>query len=146
MLTYTQFLAEVLTTPLPFQWMTRTSEMWVAMFTTPSRQQYLVRFYHFPDDGVDKWHLVFIATDYELQRKGKQFDILGTGDAFAVFATVLTITKAFLQTARPLSVEFSAEEPSRIKLYDRFISFIRGRIPNYQGKITAQGEYLLIRQ
>lgn len=47
--------------------------------------------------------------------------ITDTGDQYIVFSTVLAVVQDYITTNNPDSFRFSAEEPSRIKLYDRII-------------------------
>lgn len=54
-----------------------------------------------------------------------KMDITNTGDAFAIFATVKTIISEYLQHHKPPMVAFSAEEPSRVKLYARFAQMFK---------------------
>lgn len=156
MFTFTEFLheallTELLSSPLPYRWSAREQNIWLANFTTPGGQSYQVRFrrYDDPDDGMDPtvWHLVFSNTDPAVHSQWKQFDILGTGDSIAVFATVLAVLRDFAQRVRPEHMKFTAEEPSRIKLYDRFVRMVQqGAVPGYTATKHGRGEYLITRR
>lgn len=58
--------------------------------------------------------------------------IVGSGNAFAVFATLLDIIETFLHERQPDKLYFTARasEPSRIKLYDRLSRLID--VPGYR--------------
>lgn len=65
-------------------------------------------------------------------------DITHTGHAFTIFATVIAIMKAFIAKQQPAIINFSAYEPSRQRLYDRFIKNVSSAISGYRGvKITT---------
>ena len=50
------------------------------------------------------------------------FGITGKGDAFRVFATILSFMRKLIATRKDIkAMMFSAKEPSRRKLYDRFL-------------------------
>ena len=56
-------------------------------------------------------------------------DIIGNGKQFPVFATVVTIIKEFIAQHQPDLIMFTADEPSRRKLYRRLLSTIS--VPGY---------------
>ena len=157
MLTFTGFvtehyLTELLTSPLPYRWVSRVEgELWQADFKTPGGQAYNVRFQLFPDeqepDAATTWGFVFKNAAPNMAPL-KQFDILGTGESIPIFATVIAILREFIQRARPVRIAFTAEEPSRIKLYDRFIRMIQQQqaLPNYTAKNVGRGEYVIMRR
>jgi len=56
-------------------------------------------------------------------------DITGTGNAYEVFATVKEIIDWYVNSNPNIDyLHFEASEPSRIKLYDRFVSAYPGRV------------------
>jgi hypothetical protein len=62
--------------------------------------------------------------DFYLKLNKNQYDsgITNTGDAFAIFSTVLAIINEFVKKTRPFTgLEFTASEPSRQKLYQHLI-------------------------
>ena len=65
-------------------------------------------------------------------------DVTHTGHAFTIFATVIAIMKAFIAKQHPTIIYFSASEPSRMKLYDRFVKNVSSAVPGYRGyKLTT---------
>lgn len=157
MLTFTGFVAEhylteLLTSPLPYRWVSQEAELWRAEFKTPAGQTYNVRFQIFPDDpeldAAQTWKFVFTNMNPSVWSQWKQFDILGTGESIPIFATVAAILRDFTQRVHPVYIEFSAEEPSRVKLYDRFIRMIQQQnlLPNYTARNDGHGDYRIIRR
>ena len=57
-----------------------------------------------------------------------EFGVTGGGDAAAIFATVHSAIKDYISTHKPDFITFSADEPSRKKLYSRMVT----RMPGYQ--------------
>ena len=56
-------------------------------------------------------------------------DVTGTGHAYEVFATVKAIIDWYVKSNPSLDyLHFEADEESRIKLYDRFVSNYPGRV------------------
>lgn len=77
-----------------------------------------------------------IAVEFIGRRPGQAFGsttILGTGNQFVVFSTVITAIKEVISKTNPKWVMFSAEEQSRIKLYLRM------------AKALSKGEPLIYR-
>ena len=67
-----------------------------------------------------RWHITF-----EIRGTGgKPHDISKTGNEFKVFATVAEILNEYLKKVKPDNFWFTAKEPSRAKLYDRFAKLI----------------------
>lgn len=67
-------------------------------------------------------------------------DITGTGDAFAVFATVVGIIKEFCNKHSWKSLYFTAAEPNRQQLYVSLVRrFAKQGYPN-----TRDGKYFII--
>jgi hypothetical protein len=48
--------------------------------------------------------------------------IIGTRNEYKVFSTIINIMREMLQTRYVTQLEFSAAEPSRVKLYKRLVS------------------------
>ena len=65
----------------------------------------------------------------------------GTGAEIAILSTVVAILKTFFQIARPNMVYYRAKEPSRARLYSRFIQRVASLIPGYVGKEVRPKEY-----
>lgn len=152
MQTFSEFieLNEVFNKVLPYKWTQRSNDFHKASFTAPNGKQYLVALKYFEpfknyngEDYEGYWNLNFRIEDDRLMRLDKEFDILGTGDQFVVFATVIAVLKDFVSRVRPTRIEFSASEPSRIKLYNRFIALVGRSLIGYKGTQLDQGEYLI---
>lgn len=92
--------------------------------------------------------------DMEFHRGGSQ-DITGEGDAFRIFATMISAVKQFVKMERPRTVSFTAtKEPeqgnsqSRAKLYDRMVDKFAASM-GYKALITDGGtevEFELVRK
>jgi len=72
----------------------------------------------------------------------KTHGILGTGNQGLVFSTVITGIKEFIKSKKPEYITFSAEEPSRIKLYRRMSKTI-GRAIGMKLVYDNSGEFIL---
>jgi hypothetical protein len=61
-------------------------------------------------------------------------NLTGTGDSRKVFGTVVKIVKDYIDTYKPKTLYFTAEnsEPSRIKLYNTLISQVSKELPDYK--------------
>jgi hypothetical protein len=69
---------------------------------------------------MERWQITF-----EIRGAGgKPHDISKTGNEFKVFATVAEILNEYLKKVEPEIFWFTAKEPSRAKLYDRFAKLI----------------------
>ncbi len=87
----------------------------------------------------------FQAEFYKTNDKGMpwMYKPTGDGNAFVIFATVGAILREFLAKRKPLYVWFTADEPSRVRLYDALIR--RMNVSGYVGEATATGKYTLRR-
>ena len=90
-----------------------------AMFKTADGRPGIVTF----TPTYDEYSLVDV--EFSVQ---DEFGVTGGGDAAAIFATVYSAIKDYIASRKPDFITFSAEEPSRQKLYSRMIT----RIPGYQ--------------
>ena len=127
MLTFKQYLNEVLNKP--YEWkLVRTSMRNIEYrFTTDSGIEYIVglgRLGENPTLTSTDWDLYFSISDTSLKKLDKDdsdmFKISGTGDQFRIFATVQDIVKDFIIKHAPDLIAFSAAEPSRRRLYSTF--------------------------
>lgn len=66
-------------------------------------------------------------------KKGLVITATNTGNEFAVFSTVMAILAKEIQNGVS-NVMFTASlgEPSRVKLYDRFMSLVQKRLPGWR--------------
>lgn len=74
-------------------------------------------------DADSVWEVGFELVD-EKSRNGGKFEITGTGDAFKVFSVVKQCVERFLSkytTVDKLYFVADNDEPSRVRLYKRFI-------------------------
>ena len=67
------------------------------------------------------------------------YHISGRGNAAKVFSTVIDITDSFIRKSGANTIVFSAQEPSRKKLY---LSLIRRLLPNW--KLTKSGDLFTV--
>lgn len=72
-----------------------------------------------------------------------QYKPTGEGNALPIFATVGAIVRDFLVRRKPQYVWFVADEPSRVRLYNRLIQKLV--VPGYDAEVTADGKYTLRR-
>ena len=131
MLTFKQYLNEVLNTP--YEWkldakkpgpdgenIDHDGEQY--KFTTDSGLKYEVDMVNH-GQGLG-WELSFNIDVNYLRTLGKRsydmFKLSGTGDQFRVFATVQDILKDFITRKKPNMIKFDASEPSRRSLYSLF--------------------------
>lgn len=87
----------------------------------------------------------FQAGFYQRQWKDApwKYKPTGEGNAMAIFATVSAIVKDFLTSRKPQYVWFVADEPTRVRLYNKLIR--RMVVPGYEAEINAEGIYMLRR-
>ena len=85
------------------------------------------------------WHISFKAKGDEFSN---EYGVLGTGNASHVFSTVLDIMRDFLKVYKGNvnTLKFSADEPSRVKLYSRMIDRL---LPNSDVEKTAGGSFVV---
>lgn len=129
MLTFKQYLNEVLNNPYEWKLVRTTIHNIEYRFTTDSGIVYVVGLGRLGEDRTltsKDWDLYFIISENSMKELGKDdnnmFKISGTGDQFRVFATVQDIVKDFIIKHAPDLIAFSAAEPSRRRLYSTFTS------------------------
>lgn len=73
---------------------------------------------------------------------GEEDDITGTGNAIAVFSTVIDIIQETVKSHNIQNLYFTAHEPSRIKLYDRMAKHFESKGWRYlnNSEINARGD------
>lgn len=150
--TYREILEKIFKSPLPYN-ISIQSDSVIAKWEVPATDktpavQYRfeaekaegsLQFFQMADFDVGKsWDIGFEASS--LRRNS--FGITGTGSAFRIFATVLEIMKEFISSKNPKMFHFSAEESSRVKLYDKFAKQIK-KLANYHFT-KFQGNYLIL--
>ena len=72
------------------------------------------------DGYEDIWEVAFALNDSD----GYSHEITGAGSANIVFATVLRGLREWLKVVEPTSFSFSADGPSRVKLYKRMLDLL----------------------
>lgn len=117
---------------------------YVATFVTANNVEYEAMIdmlgptnFHFPADvlkqGLDAAgepiEVIFNIKDvYGHPRTG----IEHTGDARRVFATVIDVVRKYAIMHKPVEIHFFAKEPSRVRLYDAFITRLDRELPEYK--------------
>jgi len=127
MLTFKQYLNEVLNNPYEWKLVRTTIHNIEYRFTTDSGIVYVVGLGRLGEATrltSKDWDLYFSISENNMKELGKDdsdtFKISGTGDQFRVFATVQDIVKDFIIKHDPDLIAFSAAEPSRRRLYSTF--------------------------
>lgn len=110
-------LFEIMNKPLEWEWTIQHSDNQSAEFIV-GEMTYTV-FFKLSEarEMGEYWHVSFSVTGGEF--RANRADITGSGNAFAVFSTVLNILQDFIQNENPNQLILSAKEKSRRKLYDR---------------------------
>jgi hypothetical protein len=87
----------------------------------------------------------FEVSFYRKSDKGApwQYQPTGEGNAFSIFATVSAVVKEFLVKRKPSFVWFVADEPTRVRLYDKLLQKLV--VPGYEAEVTDDGKYTLRR-
>ena len=110
-------------------------------FQTDDGGDYLVDFNYFSQIGGNipfekilmkhnldtKSYEGYIIAFYKVEDDRDNIYLTGSGNAQRVLATVLVIIKDFIKREEPQFLTFSAEERSRIKLYDRMIKVLSSK-------------------
>ena len=117
-------LLEVLNKPAEWKWFKTSSREWKALFTIDDNKYV----FQAETSDMERWQITF-----EIRGAGgKPHDISKTGNEFKVFATVAEILNEYLKKVKPDVFWFTAKEPSRAKLYDRFAKLIVRKHPKYK--------------
>jgi SAM-dependent methyltransferase len=112
--------------------------------------------YHFETDKGLKYDVVILSSprnpatitvsfhllryEPEWGRYARSMDITHSGDARRVFATVIDIVKKYADARTPERIVFTAEEPSRVRLYDAFLKRVDREMPDYQAVPDLPGK------
>jgi len=112
-------------TAFPLEWSTEARPMsdgykprrvTLAQYIDEEGKALTINFYPYANNNI-----VDIMFDY-----GGSVKITGTGNAVKIFATVLSAINKYIRVNQPYMISFSANEPSRIKLYQRLINRLSG--------------------
>lgn len=121
---------ESLTQPLDYLPLIKKAGLYETVFKLSDGDRILIIFDNtYDEDFVDNLNLS--KKEKELINKEKKVweiifdrngsvDITNKGQAFKILATVVKITKDFINKEKPKYLIFSAKEQSRVRLYDRF--------------------------
>ena len=117
-------LTEILNKPAEWKWFKTSSRQWKALFTIDDNKYV----FQAETSDMERWQITF-----EIRGAGgKPHDISKTGNEFKVFATVAEILNEYLKKVKPDNFWFTAKEPSRAKLYDRFAKLIVRKHSKYK--------------
>ena len=117
-------LIEILNKPAEWKWFLKAPREWKALFTIDDNKYV----FKAETSDMERWQITF-----EIRGAGgKPHDISKTGNEFKVFATVAEILNEYLKKVKPEIFWFTAKEPSRAKLYDRFAKLIVRKHPKYK--------------
>ena len=117
-------LTEILNKPAEWKWFKTSSRQWKALFTIDDNKYV----FKAETSDMERWQITF-----EIRGAGgKPHDISKTGNEFKVFATVAEILNEYLKKVEPEIFWFTAKEPSRAKLYDRFAKLIVRKHSKYK--------------
>lgn len=107
-------LKEVLNSTVDFTVVKSTNDLFKVIFSVHGKKYTFSASLEQFDDGQDFWDVSF---SLGTEKTGSTFGISKTGNEFEVFATVKDILKEFISRYDPQYIKFTADEPSRIKLY-----------------------------
>ena len=117
-------LTEILNKPAKWKWFKTNWREWIALFIIEDNKYV----FKAETDDMERYQITF-----EIRGTGgKPHDISKTGSEFKVFATVAEILNEYLKKVKPSVFWFTAKEPSRAKLYDRFAKLIVRKHPKYK--------------
>ena len=127
-------LNEIFDKALPWEWDKNPSDTNMVAFFQVDDAEYNVEF----DSSMEgQWGFDFGRSE---SNNSPVSEITGTGNQYAVFATVVDIVKEFISQNDPNHIVFSADrnEPSRIKLYNRMLKMFPK--DKYDVKITNEAD------
>jgi len=123
--------------PAPIKWVSKSARKWVGEFVIDDIPYRL--FFSAGQSMIKKMQKQAAATwelSFSVNTKGKippslknkigdrgagGFGVLGTGNQGKVFSTVMKAMKDLIAKEKPAVIQFSAEEHSRMKLYQRMV-------------------------
>ena len=134
MLSFKQYLGEVLDTPYKWKLSTDESRVKIYKFTAENKIEYEVIFLRHMGNIVSDWEVSFDVTESTFRVLGKSaetdaFTLTGTRDQFKVFATVQDIIAHFITDFTPDIIDFMAAEKNSRKLYERFTANFEKKYP-----------------
>ena len=147
MKTFRQILLESLKSPFDYKIKTSNQSIFSAEWEVPGTDDkpfaidYVFKATNELKHFGYSWGIVFQATD---DVAGSGFGIIGAGEAFRVFATVAAILKDFIKAKKPEAFHFTADEKSRIKLYNKLTKKITSSSPYELTKIKATDNLIYV--
>ena len=150
-------LQEVMGKPAKWSWESKGGSNWVADFIS-NHIVYTVSMDHI---GNDAWHVTFVVNQRKTDpmslkhtQLGKStkfgkvgvFDIIGSGNALEVLATVNQVVTDFIKKNKPTTIEFTAEEPSRQKLYKRLTIKLARPLGYEIKKMSRDGIFRMVKK
>jgi|TARA_R110000824_G_scaffold364808_3_gene553288 hypothetical protein len=140
------FLSEVFDSkPVPIKWKTKSKNKWIGDFNIVDVPYRL--FFTSEQPKTGSWELSFNIDKKsklppELKKKIKKradlFGIIGTGNAQKVFSTVMFAMRELIKKEKPKTIQFTAEEVSRMKLYKKMVTRFA---PSLGYKPVMTGDY-----
>lgn len=132
-------LNELFTTGIgPWQWVTRSKLRANASFTVMGKRYIFGATTSNYDN--ESWEIIFIASGQGTDSVG----ITGVGNAASVMATVVDILRDFVTTTPDVSeLTFSAEEPSRRRLYLRMVQRL---LPAWELTNSSSGKFFTLKR
>lgn len=135
-----KMLSESLTSPIPYEWERVTPKNATASFNVDDKK-YIVSFSLSENVSTRLRGNIISDVDFVMKDDNGSYytDITGTGNSFKIFSTVIQIIKEFISKNNVDILTFSAEEPSRKKLYLRLANhFARGNVKQMQLEMTGE--------
>ena len=130
-------LFEVLDRTIQYKWLTQGRELSMAEFEVGGK---IIRVeFHFMQQGQPEEYdpsapkstidisfntrPIRGASEYYDEDEEPDYKITGGGSEYEIFATVMRIVFEYVKKNKPNAISFTADddEPSRVKLYDRFV-------------------------
>lgn len=105
---------EILDNPVDWEYTTQSDTQVIAEFTIDDHEYGI-----FISDYSKQQK--FYSISFTINNTSNQFGITGTGNQFVVFATTKSIIEDFASKNNPEGFTFTAQEPSRVKLYRKFM-------------------------
>lgn len=105
---------ELFDTPAVWGWQRKTNDLCTAIFNVDNHSYKFTAEEYYPGS----WSIGFAKTD-----AGRyEYGVTNTGNAALVMSTIVDIMKDFFHQYSPRQISFTADEPSRQKLYLRMIT------------------------
>lgn len=144
---FTEFITELFNSPASLRWVDGGGGSIEAIFGS-NDLDYFVSFSPV-DERNAAYMLTFGIDDESIRRKfgaGRDpfainaFGIVGVGNQFGVFSTVITAIRQFISKHKPNRIYFSAREPSRKKLYAHFVKLAGSSISGYTSRVLPSDD------